>query len=83
MLASDAAVDDIDSAYLEALGSARNYPNKCYELRTACRLAQHYKNTERAQVARELLQSVCGSVTESCEIHDYLAAKNLLAQFSN
>ena len=83
MLASNAPVDDIDRAYLEALDSARNQPNKYYELRTACGLAKHYKNTERVQAARELLQSVCESVTEPCEMHDYLAAKDLLSQFSN
>ena len=83
MLACDASVDSVDSAYREALEKARNYPNKIYELRAARGLAQHYKNTNRDSEARELLRSACGSVVEPCEIHDYVAANELLNQPGN
>ena len=80
ILANDSPVDAIDGAYREALMKAKDYPNKFYELRTACGFAQHYINTDRAREARELLRSACESVTEPCEIHDFAAAKELLSQ---
>jgi len=83
MLACDASVDSIDSAYREALEKARNYPNKIYELRAACGFAQHYKSTGRVREARELLQTACESVIEPCEIHDFVVAKELLKQLGN
>jgi len=83
MLACDAPVDSVDSAYREALAKARNYPNKFYELRAACGFAQHYKSTGRVREARELLQTACESVIEPCEIHDFVVAKELLKQLGN
>ncbi len=80
MLANGVPVDAIDGAYREALAKARDYPNKFYETRTACGFAQHYISTGRAGEARELLRSACESVTEPCEIHDFVAAKELLSQ---
>ena len=82
MLACDASVDSVDSAYREALEKARNYPNKVYELRAACGLAQHYTSTGRVREARELLQTACESVIEPCEIHDFVVAKELLKQLA-
>jgi len=81
LLATDASEDRIDGAYREALDKARNYPNKIYELRAAHRLAQHFKSTGRDQEARDLLQAVCESVADPCEIPDYLSAKEMLQQF--
>ena len=83
MLACDASVDNVDSAYREALEKARNYPNKVYELRAACGFAQHYKNTGRVREARALLQTACESVIEPCEIHDFVIAKELLKRLGN
>ncbi len=80
MLANDVPVDAIDGAYREALAKAKGYPNKFYEIRTACGFAQHYIGTGREREARELLRSACESVTEPCEIHDFVAAKELLSQ---
>jgi tetratricopeptide (TPR) repeat protein len=83
MLACNASVDSVDCAYREALGKARNYPNKVYELRAACGFAQHYKNTGRVREARELLHTACESVIEPCEIHDFVIAKELLKRLGN
>ena len=80
ILANDSPVDAIDGAYREALMKAKDYPNKFYELRTACGFAQHYINTDRAKEARELLRSACKSVTEPCEVHDFVVSKNLLSK---
>jgi class 3 adenylate cyclase/tetratricopeptide (TPR) repeat protein len=80
ILASAAPVDAVDRAYLEALQMARDYPNKFYELRTVCGLARHYKNTGRIGEASELLRTTCETVVEPCEIHDFIAAKQLLSQ---
>ena len=80
MLANDVPVDAIDGAYREALAKAKDYPNKFYEIRTACGSARHYTSTGRASEARELLRSACESVMEPCEIHDFVAAQELLAQ---
>jgi len=83
MLVGDAPAESIDMAFCEALQKARDYPNKFYELRTACSLAQHYNNTGRTNEARELLQSVCESVIEPCEIHDFVTATKLLSQLES
>jgi hypothetical protein len=82
LVASSAPVDTIDQAYLEALEKARGYPNKVYELRTACGLAEHYKRSGRAQQAAELIRSTCATVSEPCEIPDFVAARDLLSQIT-
>jgi len=80
MLANEASTDSVDGAYREALMKAKDYPNKFYELRSACGFAQHYISTGRAKEACELLSSACESVTEPCDNPDFVAAKNLLSQ---
>ncbi len=83
MLASDAPVDSIDEAYSKALAKARDYPNKVYELRSACGLARHYMHTGRAIEARDLLRATCETVAEPCGILDFAVAKELLSQLAN
>ena len=82
MKASNASPEAIEDSYRLALEAARAYPNKLYELRTACGLARYWIDKGRPEAAAKLLRTVSESVTEPREIHDLLEAKALLSQLT-
>jgi predicted ATPase len=78
LLASRAAVGEIEALLLESIEIARRQQARCWELRAACDLARLWQQQGRDSEAFNLLRSIYDQFTEGFDTPDLLDAKAIL-----
>jgi predicted ATPase len=70
--------DQVEILFAKSLEIARSQQARCWELRTACDLASHWRSKGRANEALQLLQPIYAQFTEGFDTADLQHAKLIL-----